>query len=228
MQRTWQRYILAFVITATIFGIAFFIASRIDQGRVADVRAMQDAIAIDLLSTETQFELLGNLDCDLLGEHTVLSEELSSLADRLSYTENSLGADNNQVVQLKKQYSLLQIKDYLLMQEMARKCGEKPVFVLYFYSNEGDCDDCSRAGEVLTYLRQAYPGLRVYSFDYNLELGALQTLIAVRKVKENFPAFVINNKAPIYGFKNLEEMEKLIPELKTLATSTPATKTQEE
>lgn len=220
MQKTWQRYVLAFVITATIFGIAFFVASRIDQGRVADVRAMQESIAIDLLSTETQFELLGNLDCELLGEHPVLSEELSELAERLSYTENSLGTENVQVIQLKRQYSLLQIKDYLLLQEISRKCGGKPVFVLYFYSNAGDCTTCAQAGEVLTYLRQKYPGLRVYSFDYNLELGALETLVALRKVKEQFPAFIINNKAPVYGFKNVEEMEALIPELKTLATST--------
>jgi hypothetical protein len=29
-------------------------------------------------------------------------------------------------------------------------------------------------------------------------------------------------RAPVYGFKTLQEMEKLIPELKTLATSTVA------
>jgi hypothetical protein len=224
MRTHWQRYILAFVITATIFGIAFFVAARIDQGRVADIRAMQDAIAIDLLSTETQFELLGNLDCELLGEHPVLSGELSTLAERLAYTEGNLGDTNEQVIQLKKQYSLLQIKDYLLLQEISRKCGTNPVFVLYFYSNKGDCSDCSRAGEVLTYLRGEYPGLRVYSFDYHLELGALETLIALRKIKgDELPAFIINNRAPIYGFKNVEEMEGLIPELETLATSTPET-----
>ena len=220
----WQRYILAFVITATIFGIAFFVAGRIDQGRVADIRAMQDAIAIDLLSTETQFELLGNLDCELLGERPVLSEELSMLAERLAYTENNLGSDNAQVTLLKKQYSLLQIKDYLLMQEISRKCGGAPVFVLYFYSNKGDCTECGRAGEVLTYLRGQYLGLRVYSFDYHLELGALETLIALRKIKaDELPAFIINNRAPVYGFKNVEEMEALIPELATLATSTAET-----
>jgi thiol-disulfide isomerase/thioredoxin len=182
---------------------------------------MQDALAIDLLSTETQFELLGNLDCELLGEQPVRSEELSQLAERLSYTENSLGDKNEQVIQLKKQYSLLQIKDYLLLQEMSRKCGTDPVFVLYFYSNKGDCTACPRAGEVLTYLRQEYPGLRVYSFDYHLELGALQTLTAIRKVDSGqLPAFIINNRAPIYGFRNVEEMESLIPELETLRATT--------
>lgn len=211
---------MAFGITAAIFATAFFVAARIDDSRIADIREMQDAISIDLLSSETQFELLGNLDCDTISQHPILSEELSSLADRLSYTENNLGDKNPEVIQLKKQYSLLQIKDYLLMQKIAEKCKTKPVFVLYFYSNAGDCDDCARAGEVLTYLRQQYPGLRVYSFDYHLDLGALQTLIALRKVAPNLPAFIINNRAPVYGFKDLQEMQVLIPELKTLATST--------
>ena len=125
---------------------------------------------------------------------------------------------------LKKQYALLEIKDYLLMEQISKKCGTKPVSVLYFYSNQGDCADCSRAGDVLTYLRQEYPSLRVYSFDYNLDLGALQTLISLRKVKADLPAFIINNRAPIYGFKNLDEMQALIPELKDLATSTVETK----
>lgn len=222
----WQKYILAFVITAAIFATAFYIAARIDDRRVAEVRAIQDNIALDILSTETQFDLLGEIDCNLILENPPLSGELNSLASRLSFTEDNLGSDNPQVQALKKQYSLLEIKDYLLMQRVSQKCGLKPVFILYFYTNVGDCTDCRRAGEVLTYLRQTYPTLRVYSFDYNLELGALKTLIDLRKVKEEVPALVINNRAPVYGFKTLEEMRVLIPELKTLATSTPSSTEQ--
>lgn len=223
----WQKYLLAFVITAAIFGTAFYIAARFDSARVADIRATQEAVSIDILSLETQFDLLGNLPCSTIAENPVLSSELNELASRLSVAEENLGSHNAEVVSLKKQYSLLELKDYLLMQEISGKCRDiKPVFVLYFYSNAGDCEDCARMGEVLTYLRQTYPGLRVYSFDYNLELSALKTLINLRKVNGDLPAMIINNRAPVYGFKNLEDMEKLIPELKTLATSTPATSTE--
>jgi hypothetical protein len=45
------------------------------------------------------------------------------------------------------------------MQQISQKCKTKPVYVLYFYSNAGDCPECSRAGDVLTYLRQTYPEL---------------------------------------------------------------------
>lgn len=216
----WRKYVLAFVITGAIFVTAFYIASVLDTRRVADIRATQNAISIDLLSSEVQFELLGNLDCATIAEHPVLTDELNSLAERLSFAESSLGSNDKEVILLKKQYSLLEIKDYLLMQRINEKCGDKTVSILYFYSNEGDCPQCGRAGDVLTYLRQTYPALRVYSFDHNLDLSALQTLVALRKVNGQLPALIINNRAPIYGFKTLGEMETLIPELKTLATST--------
>lgn len=223
----WRTYIFAFGITAVIFGTAFYAASRFDARRVADIRTTQEAISIDILSTETQFELLGRLDCSTITEGPVLSEELNSLANRLSVAENNLGSTNPEVVLLKKQYSLLQIKDYLLLQQISDKCAKfKPVSVLYFYSNAGDCEDCRRSGEVLTYLRTQYPGLRVYSFDYNLNLSALETLIKLRKVSRTLPAFIIEDRAPTYGFKSVEEMEALIPELATLASST-ATTTQQ-
>lgn len=221
----WQKYLLAFVITAAIFGTAFYLTNRLDARRLADIRTTQEAISIDILSTETQFELLGNLDCTAISANPVLSEELNNLASRLSVAEENLGADNAEVTQLKKQYSLLEIKDYLLMKQISQKCPKvKPVFILYFYSNEGNCPDCGRTGDVLTYLRQTYPELRVYSFDYNLDLSALRTLLSLNQINGyELPAMVINNRPVVYGFKNLQDMQKLVPELKTLATSTNAT-----
>ena len=222
----WQRYLLAFIITAAIFATALFTVSRIDNARIADIRTAEENISIDILSSETQYELLGNLDCQTISKNSGLSDELNSLASQLSVAENNLGTDNPEVVLLKKQYSLLEIKDYALLQSITQKCGLKPVFILYFYSNAGDCPDCSRAGDVLTYLRQEYPDLRVYSFDYNLDLSALQTLISLRKVHDTLPAVIINNRAPVYGFQDLPAMQKLVPELKSLATSTATSTTR--
>ena len=221
----WHKYVLTFVITAAIFVTAFFIAGTFDAQRVADIRATQEAVSINILSLETQFDLMGSLSCSTISDNPVLSEELNTLAARLSVAEENLGQDDAQVISLKKQYSLLEIKDYLLMQHISDKCSKfKPVYILYFYSNKGDCPDCGKMGDVFTYLRETYPGLRVYSFDYHLDLSVLRTLVALRKIDadKGLPAFVVNNRAPVYGFKTLQEMQKLIPELKTLATSTPA------
>jgi hypothetical protein len=220
----WKKYLLAFSITAAIFGTAFYIATRLDNARVADIRATEESISIDILSSETQFELLGNLDCQTIAQNPVLSDELNSLAGQLSVAESNLGDSDPQVIELKEQYSLLEIKDYILLQDITEKCNLKPVYVLYFYTNNGTCTDCSQVADVLTYLRGEYPGLRVYSFDYDLDLSALKTLIALHKIKDTLPAIIVNNRPPVYGTQTLESMETLIPELATLAT-TSATST---
>jgi len=123
---------------------------------------------------------------------------------------------------------VLEIKDYLLMQQLAQKCNLKPVFILYFYSNKGDCADCEKQGYALTALSETYPQLRVYSFDYNLNVGALQTLISVDDIDDNLPALRINAQN-YYGFKSVSDIQKILPQLSTLeksATSSAATSTK--
>ena len=218
---TFRNALIALVITSAIFGTGFWASNTLNNLRFNEIRDIEDRIGIDTLSLETQFDLLASLSCKEINENSVLSTELNNLAERLLYTENQLGSNNNTVIQLKRQYSLLEIKDYLLMQQVANKCGLKPVFVLYFYSNRGDCEKCDSAGNVLTYLRQTYPKLRVYSFDFNLDLGALGTLMSINKVKNEPPAFVIDGVVH-YGLSDLESIEKILP-LDKLATSSAKT-----
>ena len=153
---------------------------------------------------------------------SMLSPQLSEIGDKLSQTENDRGANDADVVYLKKYYTLLEIKDYLLSTKLVEKCGsaKKPVFIIYFYSNKGDCPDCEREGYVLTRLKEKYPELRVYSFDYNLDLSAVDSMKRIYKITSSLPALVIEDKTYI-GFKSVEDLEKLLPDtLKTTETAT--------
>jgi hypothetical protein len=220
----YKKYIIVFVITAVIFATAVYFSNFMNAKRAEEIKAIEDRIAIDILSSETQFDLLKEASCRQLND-TVLSSELNRLSERLSYMEQELGANNAEVFKLKRYYSLLQIKDYLLMQEISKKCQFSPISILYFYSNKGDCQDCKREGYVLTHLREQYPALRVYSFDYNLDLSATKTLIDINKLNGTLPALVIDDKI-YYGYMGVEDLEAAIPELKTLnvnATSTATT-----
>ncbi len=222
----WIKYVLTFVITALIFATAIIANNFFNTKRVEQIRSIEDSISIDILSLETQFDLLQEQSCKNISEDSVLSRELDSLARKLSFTEAQLGAKNEEVVRLKRYYSLLEIKDLLLMQKVSEKCDLEPIFLLYFYSNEkGDCPDCLRQGFVLTELAKQYPQLRIYSFDYNLDLSAVETLISVREIPDELPALVING-TPHSGFKSVEEIQEILPELVESATST-ATSTEE-
>lgn len=218
-------YVVAFLITALVFATALYASEYFNSRRIADIQTTQDNISIDILSLETQFDLLAEHSCQDISENSVLSSEIQPLAQRLSYLEGQQSVDKTEVARLKRYYSLLEIKDYLLMQQVAQKCALKPVFILYFYSNAGDCKDCEEQGYALTGLSEKYPALRVYSFDYNIGLSALQTLIDIHDVKNTLPALVINGKT-YYGLHTMADIERILPQLATLktATTSPAQK----
>ncbi len=231
----WKKYAYTFLITAAIFATALMASNYFSQRRINEIKNIESRIAVDILASETQFSLLSELSCkDISNE--LLSKELATLGDKLSYTEESRGSDDGEVVNLKKYYSLLQIKDFLLMQKIQERCGlgieKSGPSIIYFYSNiKNKCEDCSREGLVLTRLRQDYPELRVYSFDYDLDLSAIQTLVSIYKIKDEQPALLINDKV-YYGFKTLDELKGIIPQLKELdkmhleAASSTATSTR--
>lgn len=210
--KNWASYAMTFLITALVFSTALYVSNYYNSRSTVDIKAMQDSIAIDILSAQTQFELLSELPCSDIKENSVLSTEIQPLAQRVTYLESQPSIDQKRLNQLKQQYSLLQVKDLLLMQKIADKCKLKPVFVLYFYSNKGDCKDCEQQGYALTTLAQKYPQLRVYSFDYNLGLSALQTLIKIKNVRNELPALVINEKV-YYGLHSADSLESLLPNL---------------
>lgn len=209
----WKKYVIVLFITSTIFISGLWISSYFSNKKIEQLKNIESKISLDLMSSETQFSLLQEQSCKDVS-NSILSTELNNLADKITYSENNIGSEDVDVIGLKKSYSLLEIKDYLLMKKIRERCGEKSIFILYFYKND-NCDDCTKEGYVLTTLREKYPDLRVYSFDYNLDLSAIKTMISIYNVPDNLPAIVINGK--VYsGFKSVEEIEKILPELETI------------
>src|SRR3990172_126885 len=82
-----KKYIVAFTITAVIFGTAIFVSNILSQKKLDDVRAIENRVALDILSSETQFALLAETSCKDIGPG-FLSKELGPLGERLSYAEN--------------------------------------------------------------------------------------------------------------------------------------------
>ena len=215
----WKKYIYAFVITAAIFATALYLGAYFSDKKIEEMKSAENRISIDILSSETQFALLGDLSCPD-AQNLTLSDELNSLGEKLDYSEKKLGSNNQDFINLKKQYSLLEIKDYLLTKKL-KDCPNRPTAILYFYKD--NCPDCDKEGYVLTYLRGEYPKLRVYSFDYNLDLSALKTMASIYGIKDTFPTIVIKNKS-YSGFKSIEDIKALIPEI--TATSSDKTAVQ--
>lgn len=217
---SYRKYIWAFLITLAIFLGVTLISNYFDNRRIDEIKSIQDSISLNILSSETQFNLLRDAACEDLFSSS-LGQELGDLSDRLSYMESVGKGNDPEVVTLKRYYSLLEIKDFLLVNS-ATKCAQRPATILYFYKT--DCPDCGKQGNVLTYLRQSNLNeLRVYSFDYGLDVSAVRTLANIYKVKEPLPAIVFKGKA-YNGFLSVDDMQTLIPELNATSTATSTKK----
>ncbi|MDP9249478.1 MAG: hypothetical protein M3M85_03150 [bacterium] len=204
----WKKYVIVFLITAALFLTAMYVSEFFGGKKIAELQSIQDNIAIDILSSETQYSLLAELSCKNIS-NSILSGQLAELGQKLEWSENNLG-DTDEVAYLKNYYSLLEIKDYLLAKRISERCGVKSAFILYFYTTAGDCELCQEQGIVLTALREQYPELRVYSFDYSTDLSAVKAMIQIYKIKDTLlPALVIDGEL-LTGFRDFDELSALV------------------
>ncbi len=208
-----KRYIIVFFLTLGIFLFAFLLSSFFGDRKIDQLRQIQEQIALDILSTETRYSLLERTSC----VHAVagseiergLSRELADLARRLKFTESQFGSNNENVIFLKKYYALLQIKDYLLIQELSERCGEQVFVILYFH--EQNCPECQKQSLVLDELVKRYSGVRVYWFEKDIITPAQQTLLSIFDISQG-PTLVIGNNS-YQGFLSLEDIQLIAPDI---------------
>ncbi len=225
---TGRKFLVVFLITLGIFCVAFLASNYFYSLRSAAIRDVESGINRQIIETEIQFQLLADAACDETTSNTQITQ-MNSLAQRLDEMEQQRGAQDPNVIALKKDYSLLMVKDYLLLREKQRRCGDDQNAIIYFYSNTGDCTDCIKTGHVLTQMRKEYDKLHIYSFDYDLGLSTIDTLKSIYGTSGKPPILIINRR-PYYGFKTQKEIETLLPNIERLkspeASSTQATTTK--
>jgi hypothetical protein len=216
----WKKYLIVFFITIGLFLTAIYLSSYFGDKKLNELKSIQDKISIDILSSETQFSLLSELSCKNISD-SVFSGELGELGSKLEWSQDNLGA-TEEVSYLKKYYSLLQIKDYLLAKKISARCGVKSAFILYFYTTAENCSLCQQESLVLSTLRTEFPELRVYSFDYSTDLTAVSSMLKIYKIKDTaLPALVIDDDV-LTGFRAFPELETKIKNSFKLQGRTPA------
>lgn len=216
----WRKYLIVFLITVSLFLTALYLSNYFGNKKIDQIKSIQDKIAINILSSETQFSLLQESSCKNVSG-SVLSDELGELGGKLEWSQQNLGA-TEEVSYLKKYYSLLEIKDYILEKKISARCGVKSAFILYFYTTKDVCTECEKQGIVLSALRDKYPELRVYSFDYSIDLSAVKALLQIYKIKDTeLPALVLSDEL-LTGFHGVEELESRVKESFKLQETKPA------
>ena len=204
----YKKYLIVFLITVGLFCTAIYLRNYFGNQKIDQLKSIQDNIAINILSSETQFSLLQESSCKNVSG-SVLSGELDELGNKLAWEEQNSGA-TEEVSYLKKYYSLLEIKDYILMKKIAASCGVKSAFILYFYTTAENCSLCEQESLVLSSLRDKYPELRVYSFDYSIDVSAVKALLSIYKIKDTLlPALVLDDDV-LTGFHSMDELDAMV------------------
>ncbi|HCY17999.1 MAG: hypothetical protein UR62_C0004G0017 [Candidatus Nomurabacteria bacterium GW2011_GWF2_35_12] len=215
----WKKYVIVFLFTVGLFLSASYVSNYFGNKKIDQLKLIQDKISIDILSSETQFSLLSELSCKNISD-SIISGELGELGRKLEWGQENIGMTDT-VSYLKKYYSLLEIKDYLLTKKISARCNTKSAFILYFYTTAENCSECEKQGLALSALRDKYPELRVYSFDYSIDLSAVKAMLQIYKIEDTkLPALVIDEDV-LTGFHSIDELEIRVKESFKLQETKP-------
>ncbi len=195
-----SRFLAAFALTVIVFLVGYMIGAMLSERKLDNLSYLEQDIRVDSLSNELVFSLVQKDLCSSINT-TSYTEDLGKIGKRLTYLETLYGYNSPEVTSLKNYYSLLEIRHWMLHEELNTKCGYDMPLVLYFYSNEA-CVDCEDQGLVLTNVHKNYPFFNTYSLEYNLENPALDYLKNRYSINHTrLPAIVVDGEV-YYGFQS--------------------------
>jgi len=200
-------FITIFLLTTIIFIIGLFLGNKISEMKLADFEVSNERLRLQTLGIDIQNLILEGQKCSIF-ETVDLEKELSELSEKIDLMENSLGWDNPQVMSAKEYFSLLEIRHWYLLRKSSVECNKEKSFILYFYSNKGECSKCSLEGTILTNIRRHNSNVFVYHFDINIKNPALDSIKEIYNISTT-PSLVINDKTFV-GFKSMDEIKDIL------------------
>jgi hypothetical protein len=203
-----SRYVAALAITLLIFMGGYMVSSEIDKLKLNKLSYLEQDLRVESLGSELVLQLIQN---DLCGNvnSTAYTEELTTYGKRVTYLESLYGFSSEETARLKNYYSLLEIRHWMISNNINEKCNQNTPLVIYFYTNYG-CEDCEDQGLVLTNVHKNYPLFNIYSFEYMLNNSAIDYLKDKYNISQNrLPALVIDNDV-YYGFQSKDLLIKVM------------------
>ena len=205
----WKRYFAAVLITLVVFSIGLGMGYIFSIQTEGEVRNIQSDIEQQLLSTEVQKALAEEYICET--DIFRLTEEKVSLGRKLAEMEKNFGPEDERVTELKRKYSLISLQQMLLVKDYNKICDDRYATVLFFYSNKKNVSESESQGYVLDYIYNKYSDeVIIYSFDFDLDEPALNTLKEVHGVK-TVPSIVVNGTT-YENLRNRQEVEEILTE----------------
>lgn len=210
-----KRYIMAVFLTAAIFSMGLGLGVYLDIKKIDYVRVLTEEQAADLDSLQFQYLYLASLkdseSCPVI-EKTLESNlnTLQPILNRLIEYENEVGIKVSQrdYEQVKREYTLANLRYWLLAQKSREVCGADLVRVLYFYSP--DCASCPDEGFILSNLRLGLDDkLLIFPLDASFTKEPMISILLSQYNVTTFPTLVIEDDV-VRQFASQDELLKII------------------
>src|SRR3989344_1811364 len=194
-----RRYLIAMIITLAFFLVGIFIGSLLTDTRIKSVEESSSNQRMDFESLQTQYLFLSFLNqqgnCKAVEE--TLNKNILNLIttqERLENYEKQAKSNYNDFINLKRSYSLAEIKYWLLLKNTQNICDRDVVTVLYFYDSDANCPKCRTQGFILSYLKKIFnERLLIFSFDGEFKDEPIIEIIKKSYNITTYPSIVIND-----------------------------------
>tara|TARA_Y100000310_G_scaffold337515_1_gene424746 strand:+ start:1772 stop:2434 length:663 start_codon:yes stop_codon:yes gene_type:complete len=215
MVRTFPKYIFltSLLITLVVFGAGLFFGYNLDVIRTGEVEEnllLSEIETESYLVEEAFWDSFGGDNCEFAEARiSSLSGQLVELGQYLSGYDQRNIFEEDQFDYLARQYFLLEIKAYTLLNNLKAECELENDYILFFYT-EGE-DDSTNQGYVLDKAVEHSNGtLDIYSISKDFEGDqAIDTLVAYYNVTVA-PTIIINGEIKQEQYTSYQEVRELL------------------
>jgi|TARA_B100000315_G_C14505173_1_gene554239 hypothetical protein len=188
----YSRITAALSITLLIFFSGFVGGYFLTSGKVSQLTELQNEIYTQSLSLDALFDLASENLCDAKGLIPI-NNQLNELGNKLTIIEEDTSRSLEAQL-LAEQYIALEVKHFLLINEINQECGKQYSTILYFFSpDRTECSNCAAQGALLTEVKSSTPELMIYSFNWNVDSPVIDRLLLDYDI-DTIPTLVINGK----------------------------------
>ena len=203
-----KAYIFAAILSLVLYSIGIITGIFIQKQSQNSIDIKLEQIQRSIENTQLEYLYINSLgdkiNCDSL---KILVDETTKnvwyIGDELVKLESN--NMNEKFIQLKKEYSLLSIRAWILNNYFKNKCKSDDKIILYFYSIP--CNECILQGKILDDLREneLKNKIKVFVLDINVDEPMVDLVKKTYHVNTT-PSIVIENKT----FSGLIEKKQIL------------------
>ena len=207
-----EIYIVAALITSGVFLLGLLLGLVIEGKRTDYIESVSKKQNLDFSSLQVQYAFIDQLsqekNCNAVAK--TFEENIKNLEStrlRIENFDRDATLNKNEFDLLKRDYTLAQLRYWLLAKRTKELCGSDIVSILYFFSDDEECPNCNQQAFVLTYLKKLFKeNLLIFSFDSKFEKEPMINLLKKSYDIARYPTLIIEDKK----YENFNDKEDIL------------------